>query len=540
MKKKSNLESLLMEVFNENIDEDLDEATIRSNRRYYGVTNFGKEAQADFGGELIKAYSTNSMLLNQLPIEISSLIPKRGVESPDFGKKLISFIATNLKNKMVLCNPDADVEPANTAKLQLLILPKEWTGSDIKKANSKFATIPSYFTVKGGAVIISSKEYAVNKAGKGKELAWTVSKAEELTAELSTLDSFRKTSGLSKKNKEPKNVVIWSSTGELYHTFENVADVVKSEIKTDHADFYLVDTAGDIISGTGISHKAKAFPDSNRGMAERYAGIVGMMNSYANSIGNMQLQESSAVSSTTYETIKDFVEKSEAYFKLIYLNAGVKNPNKPPTIAGFYQTIESNEAMEDMIYGPEEEPGCDIIVVSTTTGMSLKPLSKEKAGPIIPPDTESENIYSISDEEQIGDNWFELDPGPGGYIFIRPEIPDEVHFPDLFPILMCRFGSKGSKIYFSDEEAVALKAIYGKNDIPKVGIDNKGYFIGARYYLAPFIRKPTAVNITDLDTTSINIELQSVIKNHQRYVSPAGWQLTKESCSIDKLLKYLL
>ncbi len=543
--KKSNLEKLLEYTLNENLElsEEIEEATIRSGRRYYGISAFGKPAQAMFGGDLVKAFQKNKELQKYLPPDLQKKSAEK-VESIDFSTELFKFINNNFKNRLVLYNDQADQAPANTVSLKLLILPKEWSGQNLKDANSARGSVPDFMTAAGGAIQVSSREFALNKKGEGENLGWAIAKGEELNAEMTTLDSFKAN---AKFEEQAKNVVIWSSTGQLYRTYSNVADIRKSESKTEHADFYLYDTNGEIIPGSGISHKAKDRPESNRSMAERYAGIINLMNAYAKKLGESQLtenkildeqlNESGGIDSATYEEIKNFVRKSEAYFKLVYLNSGLANTSASSTIAGFYQTVQNPNLMVDMIYGPDSEPGCDILAITTKTGMNLKPVSKEKAGPRkaeAPP----EYLYSIP--EKLKGNWFELDPGAGGYLFIRPEVPSQEYFPDLYPIFMCRFGSGGSKIYFSEEETNAIRLLFGRKLPPAINEDGNGYYIGARYYLAPFVRRPTDINISDITVEAVEAQLKKLIRNFETYKAPKTWQLNKENYNLLNLLKHLL
>ena len=424
----------MSELLNEYVSL-ISEATIRPSRQYYGV-NVTKSGS--FFQTFINDLISNKKALSALGPQLKTM-----TSDPNSIKKLLDdkfsnrFIAKNIK------------ESSGIITLQILLISRAWSGEELKAANK--GTPPPEFE-KG--ITISQITFEANK-----NASWLVAKQEELTAETSALDAFN-TSAFG--DGVTKTVVVKSIQSNKTLIFKNVNSLVKNHDKTGHADFYFTDTKGQIIPGSGISHKAKGASDKS--VAERYAGVTRLMQNLSANQGNFSegLRERSLIeaaaekavdSGLTVKLIQDFIKEASDFYK--------KQALQGTELAGFIKSIDTKkfaDEIETMIYGLDKND-CTMLVISRVDGMSLK---KSKG------------------------NTYEFDVGGDGKVFIRPDIPSD---PAYKPIFVCRYGSGGSKFTFTDAE---YKRLSKMPLVPSYVKIEKGIaYIPVRLYISPAIRSPS-------------------------------------------------
>lgn len=430
--------------------ETLLEATLRPNRIFYGanVTKSG-----NFFSEVVEGLLKSKKLMQkelskqdfaEFQTSMQDLTTARDFLDKKFANR---FIAKNIR------------ETSSQVTLSINLISRSWTGQELKSANK--GMVPAEFE--------KGVQIATLTLPSMKSVSWLVAKQEELSAETNALDNFNQTSF---GDGQPKTVTVKSTQSGLSKVFKNVNGLVKSSDKTGHADFYFVDVDGNIIRGSGISHKAKGASDKS--VAERYAGITRLMQNLAKKSAAINIEESLrnknillteaeefASSQETIDMISTFIEEAKKYYKSQAL-AGVE-------VAGFIKSIDikahKNE-LETMLYGPDKSD-CTMLVISQVDKMTLK---------------------------KVGKN-YELDVGGDGKVFIRPDIPNDAAYK---PIFVCRFGTGGSTFTFTKKESDVLKR---KKHLPSYIKFNKGIaYIPVRLYVSPAVRSPSkdAVDIAKL------------------------------------------
>jgi hypothetical protein len=415
--------------------ELLTEATVRPARQYYGanITKSGSFFQT-FVNDLLKNRKAAALVGPQLKAMSSDLNAIKELIDDKFPNR---FIAKNIR------------ETKNSITLQILLISRAWSGIELKVANK--GAPPAEFE---SGIPVSQITLELNK-----NVPWLVAKQEELTAETNALDTFNASAF---GDGVPKTVVVKSSQSSKMITFKNVNSLVKNPDKAGHADFYFTDTKGQIIKGSGISHKAKGATDKS--VAERYAGVTRLMQNLIANQGKfsegleekklLEAAENAVDSGLTVTLIQDFIKEASDFYKKQALS-GVE-------LAGFIKSIDTKkyaDEIETMMYGPDKND-CTMLVISRVDGMSLK---KSERG-----------------------NTYEFDVGTDGKVFIRPDIPSD---PAYKPIFVCRYGSGGSKFTFSDQE---YKRLMKMRNVPSyVKIEKGMAYIPVRLYISPAIRSPS-------------------------------------------------
>lgn len=400
--------------------------------------------------------------------------PQRPYFGVKFSKSPVSVkaaISNVFKKKRIKVNPeDLDkrligVLNADGTELSINLLNRDYSPDEIGAANN---LAKSKRPQRNSEFDNSINIYSIS-VSPGEKYSWLVSKGEELHAEQGALQNLQMSfDEATQGGKKPITVQIAGKN------FSGVGGIIKNENKAAHSDFILVDTSGNQIEGTGISHKVQK--------------------------GNMPPQTYSAVT-RLLQNLKatgahDKNEKKLIDFTQKFINDSVKTykdmlvAGETSYVSGWYAEIDDPKIAEVFIYGPKGDPAdeCAFIIVSDIAGMTLKKASK---------------------------NLYKLDVGENGHLYARDaknNIPvDDSHKP----ILMFRPGTGGStaRIALTPPEIKAINTV--KVNMPEaVSLQGANLVIQYKVHAGPMAKAPggrAAATLKDVQR-SVSVASKKALK----------------------------
>jgi hypothetical protein len=391
-------------------------------------------------------------------------------ERPYFGVKFSNApvpvktaITAALTKKRVKVNPDdldrrlVGVLTPDGSELNINLLNRDFTPDEIGAANS----LAKGKRPQRNAEFDKSPNVYSMSVTPGAKYSWLVSKGEELHAEAGALQNLQASfDEATQGGRKPITVQIAGKN------FSGVGGIIKNENKAAHSDFILVDTSGNQIEGTGISHKVQ----KGNMPPQTYSAVTRLLQNL-NASGSGDKNEKKLIDFT-----QKFIEESTATYKDM-LVAG-----ETSYVSGWYAEIDDPKIAEVFIYGPKGDPAdeCAFIIVSDIAGMTLK-----KAG-----------------------NLYKLDVGENGHLYARDaknNIPSDTSHK---PILMFRPGTGGStsRISLTPPELKSISAV--KDSMPEaVSLQGTNLVIQYKVHAGPMAKAPGGRAATTLK------KVQSVVAN---------------------------